>query len=162
MKISISTENIPIIRDCTTNLMIVCLQQKSSRIAHQNPIKLFLSRISRSMKKRVKQILSHVLLLLFISYYSSITLFWHSHHLGNTTIVHSHPFNNTQHSHTAPQYDLIKVLTETAGFIGLGGFIIAAALKVKSHEFAPKAVSEAFQYDSVVWYRRGPPAYLFA
>jgi len=114
------------------------------------------------MKERVKQILTHVLLLLFISYYGSITLFWHSHHLGNTTIVHSHPFNNTQHSHTAAQYDLIKVLTETAGFIGVGGLIVALALKAKSHLFDLESISKSFQQFTVVWHRRGPPTYSFA
>ena len=116
----------------------------------------------RLMKKRVKQILTHVLLLLFVSYYGSITLFWHSHHLGNTTIVHSHPFSNTQHSHTAAQYDLIKVLTETVGFIGVGGLIVALALKAKSHLFALESIYKRLQQCTVVCHRRGPPACQFA
>jgi len=142
--------------------MIVCLQQKSSRIAHPNHIKHIFVPNFEKMKKRVKQILTHILLFLFVSYYGSITLFWHSHHLGNTTIVHSHPFNNTQHSHSAAQFDLIKVLTETAGFIGISGLFVALALKAKSHLFATKPASNRKQTDSVVWYRRGPPAYFLA
>jgi len=114
------------------------------------------------MEKRVKQILTHILLLLFVTYYSSITLFWHSHHLGNTTIVHSHPFNNTQHSHTAAQYDLIKGLSETAGFVDFAALIVALALKAKSHLFDPNSISKSLQQFKTVWNRRGPPAYLFA
>lgn len=114
------------------------------------------------MRYRVKSIISHILLLLFISYYSSITLFWHVHKLGTTTIVHSHPFGNAQHPHSAAQYDLIKILTETAGFIGFAGFYIAKVLQVRKHLFASKLISETLRYDSVIWYRRGPPVHFFA
>jgi len=109
------------------------------------------------MKNKLRTILSQILLVLFVSYYGSITLFWHSHRLGNITIVHSHPFSNNQHSHSAAQIDLIKVLTETAGFIGIAGFCFSNALKAKKHLFSSKAISEALLYDSVVWFRRGPP-----
>jgi hypothetical protein len=109
------------------------------------------------MRNKVKSILSQLLLVLFISYYGSITLFWHSHHLGNTTIVHSHPFNNTQHSHTAAQYDLIKVLTETAGFIGFIGLCGGGLLSSNRLSFASVLTSKALQFDSAIWYRRGPP-----
>lgn len=118
---------------------------------------LFLSKIQVKMKNKVKSILSHLLLILFISYYGSITLFWHSHHLGNTIIVHSHPFNNAQHSHTTAQYDLIKVLTETAGFIGFIGLWVAGLLNANRLLFVSPSTSNALLFDSAVWYRRGPP-----
>jgi hypothetical protein len=114
------------------------------------------------MKNKVKSILSHILLLLFISYYGSITLFWHSHRLGNTVIVHSHPFSNAQHSHTAAQYDLIKVLTETAGFIGFSSILAAKALDSKNHLYATKLTFKALRNSSYVCFRRGPPTYFFA
>ncbi len=69
------------------------------------------------------------LLMLFLGYYGSITLFPHAHHIENgVTIVHSHPFNSgsdknpVNHQHTPNGYILIQLLSNfvsTVIFLGL-------------------------------------------
>jgi len=59
----------------------------------------------------------YFLLLLFLGYYGSITLFTHTHILSGGTIVHSHPFssgtgkNPINHQHTTNGYVLIQLLS---------------------------------------------------
>jgi len=60
----------------------------------------------------------YFLLLLFLGYYGSITLFTHTHYIENgVSIVHSHPFssgtakNLVNHQHTATGYVLIQLLS---------------------------------------------------
>ncbi len=58
------------------------------------------------MKQFNKNIFGFLLLLLFLEYYGSITLFTHTHIVDGVSIVHSHPYNpfpaekpdNHQHS----------------------------------------------------------------
>jgi hypothetical protein len=112
------------------------------------------------MHQRGRTIAGLIFILLFLSYYSSITLFWHSHQLGNITIVHSHPFShNSTHSHSTAQYDLIKILSETAGFVSFASFLLAKAFMAKKCSFRTKQTTKALQFYSVVWFRRGPPTY---
>ena len=109
------------------------------------------------MRLRARKVLGLIFLLLFVSYYSSITLFWHSHKLGYTIIFHSHPFSNQQHNHTAAQYDLIKILTVTAGFIAFSGLFVIGSLVGKRYLLVAKPISNALQYNPDAYYRRGPP-----
>jgi hypothetical protein len=57
------------------------------------------------------------LLLLFVSYYSSITLFYHSHFVDGRQITHSHPYipasdnGSPSHQHTDNEFLLIQMLT---------------------------------------------------
>lgn len=55
-----------------------------------------------------------MLLAIFLSFYCSNHLFWHTHDTGDSKIVHSHPFSNSSHSHTAPQILTIGVLGDSA------------------------------------------------
>ena len=65
----------------------------------------------------LKKITAYLLLLLFVGFYGSITLFPHIHHLGNECIVHSHPFKKdckgkpVSHSHTKDQFRIIHLLS---------------------------------------------------
>lgn len=72
-----------------------------------------------------------LLLVLFIGYYGSITLFPHIHHIGTTTIVHSHPYGGSDdcpnHSHTTGQYQTIQVLTALL-LMGCIGWILPAII----------------------------------
>ena len=59
-------------------------------------------------------------LLLFMSYYISITMFYHSHNVNGQIITHSHLYNHDKtnknpyesHSHTSSQYNVIQHLNE--------------------------------------------------
>lgn len=75
--------------------------------------------------KRITNGIAHFfrffLLLLFLSYYGSISFFYHAHLVNGQIICHSHPFksepNNKNpfesHSHTPEAYTLIHQLSET-------------------------------------------------
>ena len=59
-----------------------------------------------------------LLLILFLGYYGSITLFSHSHIVNGVTIVHSHPFKTNKGGdtstppHTEKELLLIQLLSE--------------------------------------------------
>lgn len=59
----------------------------------------------------------YFLLILFLGYYGSITLFFHSHFINGVTIVHSHPFNSDNGTgssnvpHSEKQMLLIQLLS---------------------------------------------------
>lgn len=69
------------------------------------------------MKRRIKKIMGYLLLILFLGYYGSITLFTHTHIVNGVIIVHSHPFssgnqkNPISHQHTANSFTLIQFLS---------------------------------------------------
>ena len=77
------------------------------------------------------------LLILFLGYYGSITLFSHSHIINGVTIVHSHPFNSdkgdgtTKLPHSEKQLFLIQLLSElliTATSVSLAVFVLRSLL----------------------------------
>ncbi len=52
------------------------------------------------------------LLLLFATYWSSITLFPHAHRIGDRVYVHSHPFADANsHTHSEQQLQVIEYLS---------------------------------------------------
>lgn len=65
-----------------------------------------------------------LLFVLFIGYYSSITLFLHTHHLSYGVITHSHPFSDSNHEHSAGAYQIID---EISDFVS-DGAVVGAAL----------------------------------
>ena len=50
-------------------------------------------------------------MLLFSCYYSSISLFGHSHIVGGVSVVHSHLGGNADHQHSDSQYTVIDLLS---------------------------------------------------
>lgn len=52
-----------------------------------------------------------LLLLLFVGYYGSITLFPHNHLINGKLVSHSHPFQSKPHSHTTGQIHLLDSLS---------------------------------------------------
>ena len=72
------------------------------------------------------------LLLLFLGYYGSITLFTHCHILNGVTIIHSHPFssytgnNPINHQHSANGYILIQLLSQFLTTVSFFAFSIEA------------------------------------
>lgn len=76
---------------------------------------IFGAMLSRSMRKYARNAGAALLLILFAGYWSSVTLFPHTHHIDGGVYVHSHPYsgpsNNPSHSHTAQQFQLIAHLS---------------------------------------------------
>lgn len=74
-----------------------------------------------NLKNKISVFLKYLLLILFVSYYSGITLFYHAHLVNGEIIVHSHPFVNSKnkqspfqpHSHSSASYFLIQQLMQT-------------------------------------------------
>ncbi len=66
----------------------------------------------------INQSIGILLLILFLGYYGSITLFSHSHIVNGVTIVHSHPFKTNKGGetsnppHTEKELLLIQLLSE--------------------------------------------------
>jgi hypothetical protein len=68
------------------------------------------------LKNRFKRIYGYFLLILFLGYYGSITLFYHSHIVNGDTIVHSHPSRTNSHgvpihSHTDKGFITVHLLS---------------------------------------------------
>jgi hypothetical protein len=72
--------------------------------------------VINGFKNRFKTIISYSFLILFLGYYGSITLFYHSHIVLGDTIVHSHPYKTNgnglpSHSHSEKGYITIQLLS---------------------------------------------------
>ncbi|RPH33689.1 MAG: hypothetical protein EHM93_04300 [Bacteroidales bacterium] len=69
------------------------------------------------MRQFTKRIAKYLLLILFVGYWGSITLFPHSHIVNNFNVIHSHPYKTDQngkpysHKHTSEQFLLIDLLS---------------------------------------------------
>ncbi len=67
-------------------------------------------------RKKISTILTYFFLILFVWFYTGITMFYHTHRLYGNTIVHSHPdysSNKTNdseesHSHSPEVFNLIQ------------------------------------------------------
>ena len=57
------------------------------------------------------RLLAFALLLIFATYWSSITLFPHAHRVGDRVYVHSHPFADSSKPHTQQQLQVIEYLS---------------------------------------------------
>ena len=68
------------------------------------------------MKQGLVKIAKWLMVVLFMSYYFSTTLFYHTHHFQWGTVTHSHPYipfegGMPSHSHTAEQCATIGLLS---------------------------------------------------
>lgn len=72
-----------------------------------------------NLKLAITQIFKVSLLLVFIGYYSSITLFYHIHIVNGVAVVHSHLYKSNsdskvpvkKHSHLGYTFDIIQKLS---------------------------------------------------
>ena len=112
-------------------------------------------------KNKISVFLRFLLLILFVSYYGSITLFYHAHRVNEQIIVHSHPFNNQEHSHSAAQYDLIKILSSFSGLAALTGLMLAIQFFGLRQTQKVKPDSHTRLIYAQVWFLRGPPSVSF-
>jgi hypothetical protein len=74
------------------------------------------------LKKYITNILKGLLLILFIGYYCSITMFYHSHLVNGHVLNHSHPYKHDKnnkspfepHQHSSSAYNYIHQLNEAS------------------------------------------------
>jgi hypothetical protein len=68
-------------------------------------------------KSYISKIIETVLLVLFVSHYGGITLFYHAHQVGEKTISHSHPYRKDapqNHNHTTKGYFVVQCINEAS------------------------------------------------
>ena len=73
-------------------------------------------------KKYITNLLESMLLILFIGYYSSITMFYHAHLVNGHILSHSHPYKHDKnnktpfesHQHSSSAYSYIHQLNEAS------------------------------------------------
>jgi hypothetical protein len=85
------------------------------------------------MSDKRKQLISHLLMVIFALYYANICFFYHSHIINGVTIVHSH-FHGNAHTqtdtHSSNELTLISTLSvfhslqANLSFAGLGIFLL--------------------------------------
>lgn len=63
------------------------------------------------MKRLLRNISAFFLLVLFMGFWSSTHLFYHTHIVDGQIIVHSHPFGNSTAGHTGQELKLISILS---------------------------------------------------
>jgi len=91
------------------------------------------SKLNRGIK--AKKLTGSLLLILFLGYFGSITLFSHTHHVENgRIIVHSHPFKSfpgkepVRHSHSSESFILIQSINAYNATFSFSGFSGSAFL----------------------------------
>jgi len=78
--------------------------------------------------------MKHLLLILFLGYFGSITLFPHTHKEDGATITHSHPYypfskeNSANHHHSKAEFVLISQLSH---FLTTALFIVLFSISAK-------------------------------
>ena len=78
------------------------------------------------MKKVCLKILRLLLLVLFLGYLSSATMFMHTHYINGVAVVHSHPYQSSSdgtsgHQHSNKVFLLIAVLSHFSALVAIIG-----------------------------------------
>lgn len=113
------------------------------------------------MRKYNRNIGAALLLVLFAWYWSSVTLFPHTHNVDGYTYVHSHPFsgssNNPGHSHTPQQFQLIAHLSL---LVMTAAMLVAFVLRLLGVSFIFKPQHPSARQDAPIriYGLRAPPA----
>lgn len=113
------------------------------------------------MRKYNRNIGAALLLVLFAWYWSSVTLFPHTHNVDGYTYVHSHPFsgssNNPGHSHTPQQFQLIAHLSL---LVMTAATLVAFVLRLLGVSFIFKPQHPSARQDAPIriYGLRAPPA----
>lgn len=110
-----------------------------------------------------RHLAAFMLLLLFVGYIGSISLFMHRHIIDGETIYHSHFFNgsadNPSHSHSTQQVKVISVLSFYVALAAVTTATLGAQLRnftiVESYD-APNIIQRTEQAISL----RAPPVFI--
>ncbi len=109
--------------------------------------------------KRWNQIVQLLLVVLFMGYYGSTTLFLHSHIIHGENVTHSHPFSNPCHGHSSNQVQQISELSTFHSLDEIALNILEALLSSIKVEY--RSFSEICRYNDVaIKQLRAPPILL--
>ena len=106
---------------------------------------------------KTKQILSLLLLSLYVSYYAGTTLFVHTHEYAWGTETHSHPYSSHTHSHSAEILLLIDKLTNLM-FVGGTAVLMLAVPTVSGALLSTFCKGQRVGLFVASRFLRGPPA----
>ena len=100
-----------------------------------------------------------MLLILFVAYQASITMFAHMHYVNGVMIVHSHPSADNDHTHTDGQLLTLAHVSEWAGvepaFVTLSEVSLSVFDSIEC-ERKSKALSDLYSHCISL---RAPPFY---
>lgn len=100
-----------------------------------------------------------MLLILFVTYQVSITMFAHMHYVNGVMIVHSHPSTDNEHTHTEGQILTLAQMSEWVGtepvFVTLSE-VSLSVFDILECEREAKALSDLFSHSISL---RAPPFY---
>ena len=100
-----------------------------------------------------------MLLILFVTYQVSITMFAHMHYVNGVMIVHSHPSTDNEHTHTEGQILTLAQMSEWVGtepvFVTLSEVSLSVFDTLECEREA-KALSDLFSHSISL---RAPPFY---
>ena len=100
------------------------------------------------MKQGLVKIAKWLMVVLFMSYYFSTTLFYHTHHFQWGTVTHSHPYipfegGMPSHSHTAEQCATIGLLSAIVLWIAVApALLFARTIVTPIYVFFSRYVSQ--------------------
>jgi hypothetical protein len=92
------------------------------------------------LKRINKKLLEYFLLILFIGYIGSITLFTHTHIVDGITVVHSHPYKShsgnipINHNHSKNGFILIQFISNFIAITPLLYLVIAVIRKTLNNQ----------------------------
>lgn len=113
----------------------------------------------KSLTHYIKKASVGFLLLLFLGYIGSITLFYHTHYVNGYRITHSHPYKDApdsgRHSHSSADFSHIDSLSSVVmavialGFVPPVYFFLIGIINLSNESFTLR--------NSFVVSLRGPP-----
>lgn len=119
---------------------------------------------------KLKTFSKHFLVVLFVAYYVSITLFYHSHIINGRTISHSHFYmvhtdaNGEPLSHTHSQDELIfiKIITQFFSTVVAGFLFLQFFLMILTQYQIPSKELVFSSFNQSGFSLRAPPLFAFS
>ena len=118
------------------------------------------------MNNRAKIVVKYLLTLLFVAYYFSATLFYHSHVINGKEIVHSHFYWNTnnadgkpvKHSHSQDELFTLQIISQFVTTVVVVGLFLGVTRFLLNEFLIPLSesihkITPFFSYSL-----RGPPS----
>lgn len=113
--------------------------------------------------RKYKMPIKIALLMIFLSYFASITFFTHTHVINGVTIVHSHPFAEDNegkplHEHTGAEIQLINTISTffSTSIVVLAVLLLLPVAKVRII-YARQKWFATYNYTQGVVSLRAPP-----
>ena len=119
------------------------------------------------LKNSIRRGFTYFLLILFLGYYGSITMFYHSHIVtGDTIIVHSHPFRADKnglplHSHTTNGFITIHLLSTLLVSLSFLFFSFKALAPIVREIILKTRVGLVSNNTHLLYSLRAPPLKMF-